>query len=110
MGSPPLKYPPLTNHGHSPLPILETDHPQRAGSDLIKNWGIYNDLQNSDRVVGSDTTTADGNIAVKPLLLHPPKNQPHGSIPLTITNHSQEDRIDSLENQGISSSQNLTEN
>ena len=62
-----------------------------------------------DRVVGPDTTPADGNIASKPILPHPPTNQPHGSLHLPIIDHPQEERIYSLENQGISSSQKLTE-
>ena len=33
MGNHPLKNPPPKNHGHNPLPLLETDHPQRAGSN-----------------------------------------------------------------------------
>ena len=109
MGNPPLKHPPPKNQGHSPLPLLETNHPQREGIDLTKNQGISNDLPNSDRVVGPDTTPAASNIAAKPLLPHPPTNQPHVSLPLPITDHPQEERIDSLENQGISSSQKLTE-
>ena len=110
MGNPPLKHTPTTNHGHSTIFLLETEHPQRAGSDSPENWGISNDLRNSDRVVGPDTTPAAGNITAKPLLTHPPTNQTHGSLTLTITEHPQEEQIDYLENQGISSSQNLTEN
>ena len=53
-------------------------------------------------------TPAAGNIAAKPLLPHPHTNQPHGSLPLPITDHPQEERIDSLENLGISSSQILS--
>ena len=36
MGNTHLKYPPSTNHGHIPIPLLETEHPKRAGSDLTK--------------------------------------------------------------------------
>ena len=64
-----------------------------------------NDLRNSDRVVGPDTTPAADNISAKPLLPHPPKNQPNVSLTLPITDNPQEERIDYLENQGISSSQ-----
>ena len=106
MGNPPLKHPPPKNHGHSHLPLLETYHPQRAGINLTKNQGILNDLRNLDRVAGPDTTPAAGNIADKPLLTYPPTNQPHVSLTLPITNHPQEEWIDSLENLGISSSQN----
>ena len=62
-----------------------------------------------DRVVGTDTTPAAGNITAKPLLPHPHTNQTHGSLNLTINEHPQEKRIDSLENQGISISQKSTE-
>ena len=106
MVNPPLKHTSPTKHGNSPLPLLETDHSQRAGINSTKNQGILNDLRNSDRVVGPDTTPAAGNIAAKLLLLHTPTNQPHGSLTLPITNHPKEERIDSLENIGISSSQN----
>ena len=83
MGNPSLKHPPTTNHGNIPLPLLDTDHPQRLGSDSTKNQGISNDLRNLDRVVGDDTTPAA----------------------LPITELPQEEQIDSLDNQGISSSQ-----
>ena len=69
-----------------------------------------NDSQNSDREVGLNTTPAAGNIADKPLIPHPPKNQTNISLHLPITDHPQEERIDSLENQVISSSQNSSEN
>ena len=52
-------------------------------------------------------TSAD-NIAVKALLPHPHTNHPYEPLPLYINSHPQEERIDSLENQGISSSQKLT--
>ena len=110
MGNFPLKHLSITNHVHSILPILNTDYPQRAGRDSTKNQGISNDLPDSDRVIGPDTTPAAGNIASKPILPSLPTNQPHGSLPLTITDHPQEERMDSLKNQGISSSQKLTEN
>ena len=110
MGNPLLKHPPPTNHGDNPFPLLETDHPQRSGSDSTKNPDILNNLRNSDRGVGPDTTPAAGNIAAKTLLPRPPTNQTHGSLHLPITDHPQEERINSLENQGIASSQNSTEN
>ena len=65
-----------------------------------------NDLRNSDRVVGPDTTPAAGNISAKLLLTYLPTKQPHGSLILPITDHPQEERIDSLENLVVSSSQN----
>ena len=74
MGNPLLQHPPPTNHGHIPLSLLETNHPQRAGSYSTKNQGISNDLQNSDREVGPDTMPASGNIDAKPLLPHQPTN------------------------------------
>ena len=74
----PLKHPPNTNQGHGTLPLLETDHPQRSGSNSTKNQGISKDLPNSERVVGPDTTPAAGNIAAKLLLPHTPTNQPYG--------------------------------
>ena len=89
MGKTPLKHPPPKNHVHRPLPLLETDHPQIAGSDLTENQGILNNLRNSDRVVGPDTTPAASNIAAKHLLPRPTTNQPHGSLPLHITYHTQ---------------------
>ena len=106
MVTPPLKQPPNTNHGHITLPILETDLTQRAGINLTKDQGISNDLWNSDRVVGPDTTPAAGNISAKLLLTYLPTKQPHGSLILPITDHPQEERIDSLENLVVSSSQN----
>ena len=109
MGTP-LKNPPPKNHGHSPLLLLETDRPQRAGSNSTKNRGILNNLRYSDREVGPDMTPSAGNIDTKPLLPHTPTNQTHGSLPLPIANHPQEERIDSLDNQGISSCQHSTEN
>ena len=109
MGNPPLKHPTPKNQGHSPLPPLETKHPQRAGSDSTENQGISNDLPHSDRVFRLDTMPAAVNISAKPLLPQSPKNQPHGSFLLPITDHPQEERIDSLEYQGISSSQKSTE-
>ena len=63
-------------------------------------------MRNSDRVVAPDTTPAADNIAAKPLLPHPPTNKPNVSLPLPITENLQEERIDSLENLGISSNQN----
>ena len=78
MGNPSLKHPPTTNHRHSRLPLLDTDHTQRAGSNSTENQGISNELRNSDREVGPNTTPAAGNIYAKPLLPHPPTNQPHG--------------------------------
>ena len=107
---PSLKHPLPKKHGHSPIPLLETNHPQRAGIDSTENWGILNDLRNSDREVGPDTTPAAGNIDAKPLLPHPPTNQPNGSLLLPSTDHQQEWRINSLENHGISSSRNSTKN
>ena len=105
MRNTPLKNPPPKNQGHNPLPLLETDHTQRSGIDSTKNQGISNNLPNSDRVFRPNTMPHAGNISDKPLIPHPPTNQPHESLPLTITDHPQEERIDSLENQGISSSQ-----
>ena len=104
MGNHPLKHSPNTNQGQGTLPLLETDHPKRSESDSNKNQGISNDLPKSERVVGPDTTPAAGNIYAKPLLTHPPTNQPHRSLPLPITEHPKEERIYLLENQGISSS------
>ena len=89
MGTPRVKHPPPKNHVKIPLTLLETYHSQRAGIDSTENRGILNDLQNYDRVVGPDTTTAAGNISYRPLLPHPPKNQPHVSLPLPITDHPQ---------------------
>ena len=108
MGTPPLKHPSPKNHGHGPLPLIETDHTLRSGSNSTKNQGILNHLRNLDRVVRPDMTPAAGNIAAKPVLPHPPTNQPHESLPLPITDHPQKDRIDSLEKLGIASSQNLS--
>ena len=68
------------------------------------------DLLNSYREVGLDTTPAAGNIAAKPLLPHTPTNQQYVPLTLPITDHPQEESIDSLENQGISSIQNPTKN
>ena len=110
MGTPTLKQPPPTNHKIIPVPLLETYHPQRAGSDLTEIRGITNNLRNSDREVDPDTTPAAGNISAKPFLPHPTTNKPHVSFPLPITDHPQEERIDSLENQGISSSLYSTKN
>ena len=101
MGNYPLKQNPPTNQAHSPLLLLDTEHIQRAGINLTKNQGISNDLPNSDGVFGPDTTPAAGTIADKPLLPHPPTNQPRGLLPLSITDNPQEERIDYLENQGI---------
>ena len=108
MGGSPLKRPPPKNQRHILFPLLDTNRPQRAGSDSTKNQGISNNLPNLDRVVGPNTTPVACNIAAKPLLPHPTKNQPHGSLHLPITDHPQEERVDSLENQGIASSQKLT--
>ena len=105
-----LKQATPTNHGSSHIPLLETYHPQRAGSHLTKIWGISNDLRHSDNEVGPDTTLAAGNIDSKPLLPHTTKNKLHESLSLPITNHPQEERINSLENKGISSSQTSTKN
>ena len=63
--------------------MLETKTPQRVGSDLTKDQCILNDLRNSDRVVGLDM-------------------MPDA---LRITDHQQEEQINYLDNQGISSSQ-----
>ena len=106
MGIPPLKRPTPTNHGHVPLPILETEYPKRAGSDKTKNQGILIDLRKSDREVGSDMTPAAGNIAAKTVLPHLYTNQQHGPLPLPINDHEQEEKTYSLENQGITSSKN----
>ena len=65
MVNPPLKHPPSTNHGHSTLALLETDHPQRAGSNSTENRSISNYLQNSDREVRPDTMPAAGNWSVR---------------------------------------------
>ena len=100
MGNTTLKHPTPTNHEHSPLPLLDTDHPQTAGSHSTKNRGISNDLRNSDRNVEPDTAPAAGNITAKPLPPYPPTNQPFGSIPLPITEHTQEERIDLFLGQG----------
>ena len=72
MGNTPLKQPPPTNQGHSPIPLLETDHTQRAGSNSTENQGISNNLPNLDGVVGPNTTPYAVNITAKPLLPHPP--------------------------------------
>ena len=85
IGNSSLKHTPPTNQGHGPISLLETDHPKRAGSNSTKNQGILNDLPNSDRVVGPDTTPAAGNIVAKHLLQHPPTNQPQKSLTLPIT-------------------------
>ena len=72
--------------------------------------GILNDLQNYNRKVGLDTTPDTINIFAKPLLPHTPKNQPRVSFPLPVTENQQEESINSLENQGISSSLYSTKN
>ena len=106
MGTPPLKHPSPTNHGHGPLPLLETDHTLRSGSNSTKNQGILNHLRNLDRVVRPDMTPAAGNIAAKTVLPHLYTNQQHGPLPLPINDHEQEEKTYSLENQGITSSKN----
>ena len=85
----PLKHPTPTKHEHITLTICETDHSQRAGSYMTEIRGILNDLRNSNREVGPDTTPVAVNIAAKTLLPHSPINHQHVSLPLPITDHPQ---------------------
>ena len=93
-----LRRAPNTNERHSPIPLLDTDHPQKEGRNSIKNQGNTDGFRNfnasANSVVGllSEKTQ-------KQQQKDPPKpNQDHSPISLVDTNDPEKAQRDSMEN------------
>ena len=93
---------PPTNERDGPLPLLETDHPQKEGSDSMENQAA-----GTKSCICHHITPAGATALVAPVGPNEPSEPPpttnkcNGNLPLLATDHPQKEWVHSMENKGI---------